>query len=102
MLGLLLYSVCIQSGSGSVYLPKELAALLNSAQHYKVFYKSHCVSNTLSSTAALTTVKATEGGLLKFNNLNAFEAILKLSSHLIGSAAFMILLLLVLPLALSE
>lgn len=41
------------------------------------------VTNTQSSTAALTTVKATEGDLL--NNLNAFGATLKPSSELIGS-----------------
>lgn len=102
MHGVLLHTVCIQSDDGSVCLPKEQGALLNSAQHHKVFYKSHCVSNTLSSTAALTTVKATEGSLLKFNNLNAFGAILKLSSQLIGSTAFMTLLLLVSPFAVSE
>lgn len=62
---------------------KSWGGVLNSVQHHKVFYKSHCVTNTLNSTAAPTTVKATEGGLLKFNNLNAFAAIFKLSSELI-------------------
>lgn len=82
----LLHAVCFQSDGGSVCLPAELQVLLNSVQHHKVFYRSHCITNTLSSIAAFTTVKATEGGLLKFNNLNAFGAILKLSSQLIGSA----------------
>lgn len=61
---------------------KEVGILL---QHHKVFYKAHCVTNTLSSTAALTTVIATEGGLLNFNNLNAFGAILNLSAPTNGS-----------------
>lgn len=102
MRGVSLHTVCIQLDGGGVCLPKEVGALLNSARHHKVFYKSHCVSNTLSSTAALATVKATEGGLLKFNSLNAFGAILKLSSQLIGSTAFMTLSLLVSPFAASE
>lgn len=58
----------------------------NSAEHHKVFYKSHCVTNAQSSTAALTTVEATEGDL--FNSLNAFGATLKLSSQLIGSTVY--------------
>lgn len=70
----------IQSDGGGVYL-QELQILLNSVQHHKVLYKSHCVTNTLNSAAALTTVKATEGGLLKVKS----EYILKLSSQLIVS-----------------
>lgn len=47
---------------------------------------SQRVTNTQSSTAALTTVKATEGDL--FNNLNASGATLKPSSQLIGSTVY--------------
>lgn len=99
----LLHTACIHSDGGSVCLPEQLGGgLLNSVQHHKVFYKSHCVTNTLSSTAALATVKATEGGLLKFNNLNASGAILKPSSQLIGSTVFMTLLLPVSRFPISE
>lgn len=87
---------CIfKSDGGSVCLPKELQVLVNRAQHHKVLYKPLCVTNTLICTAALTTVKATEGGLWNFNSLNALGAIL-------GSRVSMRLLSLVLPFPISE
>ncbi len=73
----MLHTVCIQSDGGSVCFFQKLQGLLNSEQHHKVFYRPHCVTNTLSSAAALTTLKVTEGGLVKFNNLNAFGTIFK-------------------------